>query len=141
MPTVSYGVLLIDEEHEILLAHSTGNRHWDIPKGQGEPDELPLVAALRELKEETGIELSPEALVDLGPQAYRADKVLHLFLARVVKRDIDPRSCICTSFFTHPLSGKALPEMDDFQWAPFSKVPELCAKNMARVLTKLLPTL
>ncbi len=80
--TVSCGVVLLDSDGRVLLAHAPATTHWDIPKGQGEPGETAQQAALRELAEETGIVLDPARLVDLGLFAYRRDKDLHLFAAR-----------------------------------------------------------
>ena len=45
---LSCGVLLFNEHDQLLLAHATGNRHWDVPKGLADPGEAPLAAALRE---------------------------------------------------------------------------------------------
>ena len=54
-------------QNKILLVHPTGGS-WKkgtcgIPKGGMEPDEDPMEAALRELREETGIVLSPSQLL------------------------------------------------------------------------------
>jgi bis(5'-nucleosidyl)-tetraphosphatase len=38
----------------LLILHREGN-HWGFPKGKANPGEIPLAAASRELKEETGL--------------------------------------------------------------------------------------
>ncbi len=43
-----------DEEPEYLLLHYTSS-HWDFPKGNIEPGETEEEAAVREIREETGI--------------------------------------------------------------------------------------
>ena len=52
---ISCGTLVINARGEILLCHVTGTNHWDIPKGLLDPGESTLVAAQRELVEETGL--------------------------------------------------------------------------------------
>ena len=80
--TISCGVVLLDPDGRVLLAHATETSHWDIPKGQGEEGEAPHVTALREMEEETGIAVDAARLKDLGLFVYRRDKDLHLFAAR-----------------------------------------------------------
>lgn len=41
----------------LLILHLEGN-HWGFPKGKANPHETPLQAATRELKEETGLEVT-----------------------------------------------------------------------------------
>ena len=52
-----YGVILISPTDEILVVQGRQSKKWSFPKGHGSPFEKPLEAALRELKEETGINL------------------------------------------------------------------------------------
>lgn len=47
------GGIVSNSKQELLMIHRNGK--WDLPKGKLEPDEKPLVAALREVQEETGI--------------------------------------------------------------------------------------
>jgi 8-oxo-dGTP pyrophosphatase MutT (NUDIX family) len=65
------GVLLYDEESNmVLLVQSRGNL-WGVPKGTVETDETFAIAAIREVSEETGIKLSTASLhtyVKLGDQ-------------------------------------------------------------------------
>lgn len=49
----SAGLVLVKEGEYLLLHYGAG--HWDFPKGHIEKGESPEQAALRELKEETGI--------------------------------------------------------------------------------------
>lgn len=50
----SCGVIPINQEKILLLHYPSG--HWDFPKGHVDPDETEEETALRELKEETGIQ-------------------------------------------------------------------------------------
>jgi 8-oxo-dGTP pyrophosphatase MutT (NUDIX family) len=127
----SCGVLLLNPERELLLCHATGAAHWDIPKGVGEPGETPRDTAVRETFEETGLRLPPDGLVDLGRMAYRPGKDLHLFAAWSER--VDPNTLVCSSRF-QDRRGRLVPEADAFEWTPFERVPERCAKNMTKVL-------
>ena len=132
MKTTSHGVLLVDADAELLLCHATGARHWDIPKGMADPGETSAQAALREAREECGLDLDPRTLVDLGRFTYRPDKDLWLHAALIER--VDPSRCVCSTFFTDRW-GRSRPEMDAFRWVPFEDVPAHCARNMTVVLT------
>lgn len=75
--TVSAGVVVTDG-NSLLLCHVTGAKHWDLPKGKIDLGEEPITAAVRELREETGLIVDPVSLVDLGRFAYKKNKDLHL---------------------------------------------------------------
>ena len=74
----SCGVIVTDGER-LLLGHATRSPRWDIPKGTREPDESFVDAAVRELREETGLVASPDELVALGVHPYLRGKDLALF--------------------------------------------------------------
>lgn len=68
---------------EVYLAHPGGpffrhrdDGHWTIPKGELAPGETLLDAAIREFREETGIESSGE-YIPLGSIRQRGGKVVH----------------------------------------------------------------
>ena len=132
MKTTSHGTLLIAADGELLLCHATGARHWDIPKGMADPGETSVQTALREAREECGLDLDPLAFSDLGRFTYRPDKDLWLHAALIER--VDASQCVCSTFFTDR-RGRRLPEMDAFRWVPFVDVAALCAKSMAVVLT------
>jgi 8-oxo-dGTP pyrophosphatase MutT (NUDIX family) len=53
-----YGVILISPDDQVVVVQGRQSGKWSFPKGHGHPSETPLNAALRELKEETGIDMS-----------------------------------------------------------------------------------
>jgi len=134
---VSCGVLLFNENLEVFLAHATGTKYWDVPKGEADPGESPLATALREAREEAGLDLSSIHLEDLGVLDFRPDKRLHLFAACVTKKCVEPAACKCTSYFRDERTGEHKLEMDRFAWAPLTTVAQLCGPNLRRVLGEL----
>ncbi|MFE6162731.1 NUDIX domain-containing protein [Streptomyces sp. NPDC056486] len=70
--TLAAGVLLFDERDRVLLVDPTYKAGWEFPGGVVEPGESPACAGLREVTEETGIQLAdaPRLLVvDWEPPA------------------------------------------------------------------------
>lgn len=131
---LSCGVVILNPERELLLCHVTGQRHWDLPKGNIDPGEAPLDAALRETREETGLRLDAEMLTDLGRHAYTHRKDLHLYAVRVPRFELDGLHC-CTTFAERG-SGRLLPEMDGYGWFDLGRIDTLCTPNMARLLIR-----
>lgn len=130
--TLSCGVVLLNDQGELLLCHVTGHDHWDLPKGGITPDESPLQAALRETREETGLCLEAAAMLDLGVLPYRERKQLHLFAARVPR--FDSGLLWCESRFDDAGSGARLPEMDGYGWFRFQDIPVQCTRKLSAVL-------
>ena len=88
--------MIVTDGQRLLLGHATRSPRWDIPKGVAEPGETPLVAAARELLEETGLTVAPEDLTDLGVHAYLRGKDLALFMWKPARLP-DPECLTCTS--------------------------------------------
>jgi predicted NUDIX family NTP pyrophosphohydrolase len=125
----SAGILLFrrgGEGVELLLVHPGGpfwkkrdEGAWSIPKGEIEPGEEPLAAALRELGEELGPapQLDPECLIELGSVRQRAGKVVDAWAAEA---DFDPAKLASISFEMEwpPRSDTqaSFPEVDRAEW-------------------------
>ncbi len=123
----SAGILIKTKSGNYLMCHCTGKpkgayHTYDIPKGQIESGEDPKETAVRELKEETGIDWTndkehKDALIDLGVHQYIKNvKDLHLFTITVEDDEIDVTKLKCTSFFIAHFGAveKELPEMNGF---------------------------
>ena len=137
---LSCGVVILNPDRELLLCHVTGQTHWDLPKGGIDRGETPLQAALREAREETGLQLDPAALLDLGRHRYRPKKDLHLY-ATLMPR-IDLAGLHCSTHFTQRYSGRKLPEMDGYAWVALPAIAQHCTPKMAELLALLdLPAL
>jgi 8-oxo-dGTP pyrophosphatase MutT (NUDIX family) len=131
---VSCGVLVINRRRELLLCHVTHTANWDIPKGVQDPGESTLETAVRELREESGLDFAPDRFVELGEYNYRRDKKLHLYRVDTGNELESLSHLVCHSYFPHHLSGKPTPEMDGFRWATRAQMRELCWPRMAQVL-------
>ena len=129
---LSCGVVILNPGRELLLCHVTGQNHWDLPKGGIDPGETPLQAALRETREEAGLWLDADTLVDLGRFRYTNKKNLHLFATCMPR--IDLKDLRCESRYLDRYSGRQLPEMDGYGWFGFERVAQLCTPKMATVL-------
>ncbi|GAB5099505.1 MULTISPECIES: NUDIX hydrolase [unclassified Caballeronia] len=131
--TVSCGVVILNPRGDVLLCHATETTHWDVPKGQGDPGEAPIDAALRELREETGIVLPAARLKDLGRFVYRRDKDLHLFAVRVSDDEVKLEDCVCESYFPRYSDGTMIPEMDGYRWVSPADVDSFASRSLAKL--------
>jgi 8-oxo-dGTP pyrophosphatase MutT (NUDIX family) len=132
----SCGVVILNEEGEVLLAHATETTHWDIPKGQGDPGETYADTALRETREETGLQIDPACLVDLGLFSYRHDKNLYLFATRLSRAEADIERCVCVSEFPRRRDGQMIPEMDAFRWVAIRDVDAYASSSLSRLFAQ-----
>ena len=134
--SLSCGLVLLNEDAEVLLAHATETRHWDIPKGAPDPGENHRDTALRETREETGLVLDSHALIELGRIPYRRDKELHLFAARLRRADVALGTLTCTSMFNSYHTGRLVPEMDAYRWATADEVPRYASQSLTRLFAQ-----
>ena len=132
--TTSCGVIITDGK-VILLGHSTGNKHWDIPKGGMDEGETYIQSALRELEEETSIILTADDVTEIGVMDYTPRKRLYLCYHKTENLpDID--TVICTSMCTR--NGHTFPELDRFEYVPFPYIRGYTTENMANALKNIL---
>lgn len=132
---LSCGLLVIAESGELLIGHSTGNTHWDLPKGLIDAGETEIQCALREAKEEFGLVLDASRLVDMGRHPYSSGKDVHLFAVQVARAEINLDELRCTSFFEHPFTHRVTPEVDGYAWSVGTELDSRLAKNMRKLLT------
>ena len=57
LTSLVYGVVLLNHFNEVALVRGRKSGKWSFPKGHGRARESPLDASIRELKEETGIDM------------------------------------------------------------------------------------
>jgi putative (di)nucleoside polyphosphate hydrolase len=130
MKSTSCGVLVTDGT-QLLLGHATRSPRWDIPKGLADPGEVFVAAAVRELREETGLEVGSADLLPLGVHRYRPGKDLALFEWRPAAMP-DPATLRCTSMFA--VGNTLLPEFDRFGIFDWPDAVSRVGRDMGRIL-------
>lgn len=147
MPKLSAGLLMYRHARktlEVFLVHPGGplwakkdKGAWTIPKGEYEPEENPLSAALREFEEETGFCASGEFL-DLGSVRQKSGKVVN---AWAFEGDCDPANLTSNTCEIEwpPRSGRRLeiPEVDRGRWFSIDEAHEYLREEQRNLLRRL----
>jgi predicted NUDIX family NTP pyrophosphohydrolase len=145
----SAGILLyrvVGDAPEVLLVHPGGPfwarrdaGAWSIPKGEYEEGDDPRGCALREFCEETGSELPPGKLIDLGSVKQKGGKVVSAWAA---EGEIDADAVSSNTFTMEwpPRSGRMaeFPEIDRAGWFGMGAAREKMVPAQAEFLDRLL---
>ena len=83
MFTIGAFAIIFDEHDRILLGHRRDLDIWNLPGGGVESGELPTAAAIRETREETGLEVIIERLVGVYGKVDNPDDLVFAFICRV----------------------------------------------------------
>ncbi|WP_017585848.1 NUDIX domain-containing protein [Nocardiopsis ganjiahuensis] len=85
LPLVGVSAVVLDDDGRLLLHRRSDDGRWGVPGGILEPEEQPAQAVVREVREETGVEVEVERLssvVGQEPYTYpNGDRVQILDLA------------------------------------------------------------
>ena len=131
----SAGIIVIDrskKEPSILCVRAYSN--WDFPKGQLDPGETHIEAAIRELEEETTLTLSDISLIGLTTPSVtygsgKRKKTATYFLA-------DRTSNTVPFLPVNPELGK--PENDEYRWVSASEIEKLLPNRLRPVVSYVL---
>lgn len=142
------GVFVFDRDGLVLVCHITGqpwiNGKWSIPKGMPDGDEPYLAAAIRELREETGLALFVDDLVPGEPVSYTTKKkTLHPFTATLKCSHAEIQNYYgvtlrCDSMFEDKKTGEFKPEVDSFDWVTVERAKELMHESQVRGIDQFL---
>lgn len=122
------GIVFNDQGQVLVVQHST-NKHWGFPKGHVEAGQTVKEAALREVKEEGGIEV--EIIEKVGESKYiytnkakeKVFKMVTIFLMKYISGDIKDHDW----------------EVSELQWfTPDDAMTRLSFSNDKKLLTKAL---
>ena len=126
-PTLSCGIVLARSTQAgwtTLLLRAW--HHWDFPKGLCEIDESPLEAALREVREETGIADVGfewgERFTETGP--YSRGKTARYYLGRTAQEQV--------VMGISPETGR--PEHHEWRWVSFDEAYDLASPRVRAVV-------
>ncbi len=101
-------------------------RHWDFPKGLCEEGEEPKQAAIRELREETGIERPDfdwgDRFIETGP--YGRGKTARYYLARTDQANV----------IMGPSPETGEPEHQEWRWVSFDEAHDLTSPRVREVV-------
>lgn len=123
---------VVDADDRLLMLRHAESGRWVLPGGAVEPDEQPAAAAVRETREETGIEVRPLTIVavDGGPEHHQR------------YRNGDEVSYVTTVFRCEPVGGRLEGDGDEaleLRWVPRAEVASL--EPLAPWVASLLPHL
>lgn len=130
MAAASAGLLLYrlvaDQTVEVFLAHMGGplwakkdDAAWSIPKGEYDPDsETALAAAVREFREELGVDPPPAPYAELGTFAYSSGKRVSVFVVDGAEFEASGFTFGQFEMPWPPRSGRvqSFPEVDRAEW-------------------------
>lgn len=124
---ISAGIVVLRNENQqwyalVLRAWS----HWDFPKGSVEHGETLMQAAIREVKEETGItQLEFHWGSSLArTNIYSKDKVAYYAIAQTLNPEVQ--------ILPNPQTG--LKEHDEYQWCPWENLGHLLSPRLHPIL-------
>ncbi|MBV6698040.1 NUDIX hydrolase [Kitasatospora aureofaciens] len=123
---VSADVILRDEAGHILTVNPTYKEGWDLPGGMAEANEPPDRAAVRELREELGLDITIRQLlvVDwVAPHGPWDDQIAFIFGAGILASD---------------LATNLRPHDDELSEALFLPAPEVAERLRERQRNRLL---
>lgn len=147
MPKQSAGLLMyrfFQKELLVLLVHPGGpffrNKDagvWSIPKGEFQPDEDPLSAAIREFSEELGT-VPDGNFIPLTRIVQKSGKSV---FAWMLEGDLDPSAVNCNTFSMEwpPRSGRMqeFPEIDKAEWFALNAAKEKILESQLPLLVEL----
>lgn len=124
-PAISAGIVPILKDQNLFLL-MRAYRYWDFPKGLVEPGETSLLAAKRELKEETGIK---DVRFRWGEEYTETERYSYGKIARYYLAEVETEDVV---ILANPVSGRK--EHDEFRWLTYDEAAKLLVPRVRNVL-------
>ena len=121
-------VLLMHGNEAMLVRGTLSSGRWTLPGGGVQGGEIPAEAALREIKEELKLELSPKKLVPLGEMRAKGDNGLH-FDCLLFAYELDTKTPMRASL-----------EIVEARWFKLDEIPVLPTQQLVRTALELFMT-
>lgn len=130
---ISAGIL-INSKGKFLLIHPYKgcDKCWGVPKGKMEPNETLLDTAIREVKEETGLdmrELADKLYISSEPiydfKVGNNNKHVYIFYAEDTDGFLQKKELHCNTY----IEGKTVHEIDNFMWCSLREIEEKLTKS------------
>lgn len=149
MPRISTGFLLYrdkDGDLEVFLVHPGGpyfvNRDfgiWSIPKGEVDDGEDYLQCAMRELKEEVGLDIIPEDSFPLGNITQKGGKIVYAWAKEYKNNIVLDNSNSSFKIQWPPNSNKwqSFPEVDKAEFFPVETALKKINPAQAELINRL----
>lgn len=117
-----------DPDGKVLLVKSADFGTWDPPGGGVEPEEAPQDAAVREVREETGLSVKPLRLVGVygGPEL------------SITYPNGDATSYVMSAYECRLVSGELAPELEEVSEARFFSEQEVVGLGVMPWVSKVL---
>ena len=139
---ITCGVYIHNPKGEILICHANemSRNIWGIPKGRPDVGEMLKDAAIREVREETGIDLFwyEDVMSYVGIEKYgKKNKTL---VAWTVKLNECINDLRCESLFVSLRSENKIPEIDEYKWVNFHEYKHRINRTAVRLWERYLAT-
>lgn len=124
-PNVSVRVMVFDQEDKLLMVKEKDDGGWAVPGGWCDVFYSPETNAIKEVSEETGLDI-------------QVDSLLGIFQREKYKDYPAIVSEYVLYFSAHPISGALNPnfEVDDAEFFDINELPELSRKNTIEELRR-----
>jgi len=86
--TIGAFAVILDEEERVLLCHRRDYDFWNLPGGGLDLNEAPWECVIREVKEETGLDVEVVRLAGVYSKRNRTD-IVFLFVCKIVGGKIE----------------------------------------------------
>lgn len=115
--TIAVFAVIFDGTDRVLLCHRRDMDRWNLPGGGVESGEIPTEAVIREVKEETGLDVIIEKLTGIYGKQHK-DELVFTFICRIVGGKLTTTS-----------------ESSDNQYFPINAIPvNTIQKHIERIM-------